>query len=275
VEHHDLVLSFLRFQIDQFDYFHKKAKKYSVDVETTSKHPVSHAEGKRPREIIPTVGANPTIILGAKQKVSTIRELIEDQSADHAFTAFRSRVSSAIQALSSESGDTNTVNDSHQVCSLISFMSYYMIYTRSFQIMEYRYMKVKYESVVDWHPKTDYLQCNPKFNNRPRYDFVIVNSPRGCYFAQLVSIFVCCVNGHDYHLTLVQPLAKNPRAPARSVDRHLSIYRWHIQPRNRCEVIPLERIVRGAVLIADTRYAGDYFVVDTLDADMFMRVGDM
>jgi len=146
---------------------------------------------------------------------------------------------------------------------------------RLLQITEYRFLKVKYESVVDWGVKTDYLRCNPSFNKRPRYDFVIVDSQDGPAFAQLVFVFVCRVNKHDYHLALVQPLEKQARATTRSVDKHLSIYRWHIRARNRCEVIPLERIVRGAVLMHDTKYKGDYFVIDTLDADMFMRMKEM
>ena len=34
-------------------------------------------------------------------------------------------------------------------------------------------------------------------------------------------------------------------------------------------------IVRGAVLVEDTKYSGDYFVIDTLDEDMFLRVRGM
>ena len=34
-------------------------------------------------------------------------------------------------------------------------------------------------------------------------------------------------------------------------------------------------IVRGAVLVADTKYVGDYFVIDMLDEDMFLRVNSM
>ena len=134
---------------------------------------------------------------------------------------------------------------------------------------------MKYESVVDWGVKTDYLRCNPSFNKRPRYDFVIVDSRGGLAFAQLVLVFVCRVNGCDYHLALVQPLEKQTRPSTRSVDKHLSIYRWHIRAQSRCEVIPLERIIRGAVLMPDTKYKGDYFVIDTLDADMFMRMKEM
>jgi hypothetical protein len=37
-------------------------------------------------------------------------------------------------------------------------------------------------------------------------------------------------------------------------------------------VIPLDSIVRGAVLVKDTKYDGDYFLIDTLDEDMYLRV---
>jgi hypothetical protein len=37
-------------------------------------------------------------------------------------------------------------------------------------------------------------------------------------------------------------------------------------------VIPLDCIICGAVLVEDTKYSGDYFIIDTLDEDMFLRV---
>ena len=42
--------------------------------------------------------------------------------------------------------------------------------------------------------------------------------------------------------------------------------------QSRCEIIPVDRLIRGAVLVSDTKYADDYFVIDTLDANMFLRV---
>ena len=45
------------------------------------------------------------------------------------------------------------------------------------QITEYWLIKVKYKSLVDLSIKTDYLQCNPKFNGRPQYGFIITNLP--------------------------------------------------------------------------------------------------
>ena len=110
------------------------------------------------------------------------------------------------------------------------------------------------------------------FSGRPRYDFVIANLPQGCAFVQLVFTFICRVSGQDYRLALVQPLGKASRANANPIDKSLSIRRWQIRARTRCEVIPLDCIVRGAVLVKDTEYTTDYFVMDTLDEDMFLRV---
>ena len=75
---------------------------------------------------------------------------------------------------------------------------------------------MKYESMVDWHIKMDYLRCNPMFSGHPRYDFVIVDCPGGLVFAQLAFVFVCWVGGHDYHLMLVWLLEKSPNLTRRS-----------------------------------------------------------
>lgn len=129
-----------------------------------------------------------------------------------------------------------------------------------------------YNSLVDWTPSTDYVCCNPKFHGHPRYDFVIANLGRGLVFAQLVFVFTCKVSGQNYRLALVQPLSKPSRATAKEADRVASIHRWHARDRKSCEVIPLDCIVRGALLVKDTKYKGDYFVIDTLDGDMYLRV---
>ena len=36
VDHHDLILEFIKCQIKQFDHFHKKAAKYTVNDETVN-----------------------------------------------------------------------------------------------------------------------------------------------------------------------------------------------------------------------------------------------
>jgi len=118
-----LVLAFLRFQVGQFDEFHKKAKKYNLGAETTNKDHINRAEELRHTVSIPSAGASHGIILGAKQAALDVKELLEDNVADQAFTSFCSRVSTAIQALSPELADTIAINNSHKVRSMSSFMS--------------------------------------------------------------------------------------------------------------------------------------------------------
>ena len=131
---------------------------------------------------------------------------------------------------------------------------------------------MKYESLVDWNIKTDYLRCSPCFNKEERYDFVIANLPKGRVFVKLAFVFICRVGSLLYRLALVQSLKKVVRVEARDVDKELSIHRWKIRSWARCEVVPLDSIVRGAVLVKDPNYSEDYFVLDTLDEDMFLRV---
>ena len=128
--------------------------------------------------------------------------------------------------------------------------------------------------MIDWTTQTDLLRCNPKFWGFPRYDFAIANVPsRGQVFVRLVFLFTCQVGTRTYPLALIQALEKHlHQGPTRKTDRKLSIYRWKIRARSRCEIIPVDSLIRGAVLISDRKYTGDYFVIDTLDADMFLRV---
>ena len=89
----------------------------------------------------------------------------------------------------------------------------------------------------------------------------------------LVFLFTCQVGSSTHPLALVQALEKYPRqGTTRGIDKKLSIYRWNMHARSRCEIIPVDNLIRGAVLVSDKNYADDYFVVDTLDADMFLRV---
>ena len=128
--------------------------------------------------------------------------------------------------------------------------------------------------MVDWTTKTDFLRCNPNFWKNPRYDFAIANSlSQGQVFVRLVFLFTYQVGSSIHPLALVQALEKHPRQGAiKGIDKKLSIYRWKIHARGRCTIIPVDSLIRGAVLVSDSNYTDDYFVIDTLDADMFLRV---
>ena len=90
---------------------------------------------------------------------------------------------------------------------------------------------------------------------------------------QLVLLFTCRVSLSDYPLALVQLLEQKPRdTETRHIDKSLSIHRWHMRPRNQCKVVSLDNIVHGALLVADKKYKGDYFVIDTIDNNMYLQV---
>ncbi|THH16568.1 hypothetical protein EUX98_g9282 [Antrodiella citrinella] len=74
-------------------------------------------------------------------------------------------------------------------------------------IVESRFVKVTYESMVDWKQKCDYLRCSPSFHNKERHDHVIVDVGNGKFmFAKLLVTFICQVAGNPYALALVHPL---------------------------------------------------------------------
>lgn len=132
-------------------------------------------------------------------------------------------------------------------------------------------MKVKYTSAVSWDTATDYLRCNPRFHGRPRYDGVIVNIGNKIIFAKLVFIFECRFEEVVEPLALVLPLDV-PTGPRSRKDKDLGLHRVRAVPRIDCEFIPVQSIIRGAMLVQDQDTPDEYFVVDVVDTDMFMRM---
>ena len=57
----------------------------------------------------------------------------------------------------------------------------------------------------------------------------------------------------------------------RRKDKDLGLYRLQLRAK-RYEIIPLESIVRGALLVPDSDNPEEYLVVDTIDSDMFLRM---
>ncbi|KZP04009.1 hypothetical protein FIBSPDRAFT_904596 [Athelia psychrophila] len=145
------------------------------------------------------------------------------------------------------------------------------------QLQEYRYLKVNYESRVDWRIAQDYLRCNPQFHNRPRYDFVIYQQADELVFAQLILIFKLDLSSDQgsqiFTLALVQPYdMKIPARDRPAKDRELGLLRRRSQPRKNSVFIEVNSIIRGALLVKDPDIFGDKFVVDTVDTDMFLRL---
>jgi len=143
-----------------------------------------------------------------------------------------------------------------------------------FQICEYRYLKVNYESTVDWKQATDYLRCNPSFHGQPRYDCALIQlTPERSAFVKLILMFKCHLPDIDgsFDFALVQPYTAGTGSHRR-IDRELKLTRVKAIPRASSIFVPLASVIRGAVLFPDREHQGEFIIVDHLDSDMFLRM---
>lgn len=148
--------------------------------------------------------------------------------------------------------------------------------------MECRFIKPSYESIVTWTSCEDYLRCAPLFYGQPRYDGIMVSVAgdqlNNVLFGQLVFSFLCKVgNGDTEPIALIWPMdipsdSQNPHARK---DRHLGLFRLRARPRAQCRFVSLRSTIRGAMLVNSYDTAGDFFVVDLVDSDMFLRLKEV
>ncbi|KAJ7914598.1 hypothetical protein B0H13DRAFT_2250692 [Mycena leptocephala] len=132
-------------------------------------------------------------------------------------------------------------------------------------ISPFQFFKVHYEFMSDWKWTADYLRCNPKFHDHPRYDFVLVQTTDKPIFAQLLYMFSCTVEGKSHHFALILPLDA-PTGNVKKKDKLLRFRRVRAQARKNSEFISLHSVIRGAVLVADSDRAGDFLVFDVLSS---------
>jgi hypothetical protein len=124
--------------------------------------------------------------------------------------------------------------------------------------------------MVDWKPSTDRLRCNQSFYGAERRDHILVQSKGRHFFARLLCMFKFAVGDQTHALAYVESYCRPP-GTLRRRDKDLGLYRLRLRAK-RYEIISLESVVRGAVLVKDSKDSEDYFVVDTIDADMFLRM---
>ncbi|KAG2091483.1 uncharacterized protein F5147DRAFT_822988 [Suillus discolor] len=153
----------------------------------------------------------------------------------------------------------------HQLTSWVTFPG-------DFKIHEHRYLKVNYESAVDWRQNTDHLRCNPKFHGRPRFDHALIQlTAEETAFVQLIFMFRCHIsNLGPFEFALVQPYTA--RVGPRRTDSTFKLTRVKAVPRSSSIFVPLKSFIRGAVLVPDSEHQDEYFVVDHIDGDMFLRM---
>lgn len=118
----------------------------------------------------------------------------------------------------------------------------------------------------------DRLRCSPAFHGRPRYDCVITHWGDAGELAicKLVRVFIYRFNDQEYGLALVQPM--NAQVELKPGDKTIGLCRVREVDRADSVIIPVLSIIRGAVLVADRKYEGEYTVMDSVDGDMYFRL---
>ncbi|KAG1901334.1 uncharacterized protein F5891DRAFT_1128092 [Suillus fuscotomentosus] len=127
------------------------------------------------------------------------------------------------------------------------------------------------QSMVDWRLQRDLLQCNPKFFGSPRYDCIIIKTEHQPLFAHLIYMFRCKVGGTELSLALIHPYDIGIGV-CRRQDLDLGLWSVRAKPQSSSEFIFVESIIRGVALASDPEAVNDYFVMDTIDTDMFLRM---
>lgn len=125
--------------------------------------------------------------------------------------------------------------------------------------------------MVDWRMHQDLLRCSPTFYGSPRFDCVIVKTAGKPLIARLVYLFSYSIGDADLHLAIIHPYDVGIGVRRRR-DVDLGLWRVRAKPRSSSEIISVRSIIRGAALAKDPETDGDYFVIHTVDTDMFLRV---
>ena len=136
--------------------------------------------------------------------------------------------------------------------------------------MEFQYIRVNYESVIDWRLSTDILHCKESFHGQQWYDHILVATENGHFFARILHLFQIFVGTQPHPVAYVKSYCR-PSGQIKRKDKDLGLHCVRIKA-NPYEIISVQSIVRGALLVEDSDNLDDYFVVDTVDADMFLRM---
>jgi hypothetical protein len=127
---------------------------------------------------------------------------------------------------------------------------------------------------VDFNQYVSLVYCSPKFHERERRDFVVVQTNSGYIFAQLLLIFSCSIADRIFTICSVRPLDA-PVSTLLVKDRELGLRR--VRARTKSEFIFARCVIRGAPLIQDFDRPNEYLVMDVVDhtGDIFLRCNEI
>ncbi|KAF8127384.1 hypothetical protein EV363DRAFT_1401113 [Boletus edulis] len=252
VDHHRLAMKFIRDRIDA--EAERVAEQSAVDGENEDK------DGNGQNDVLTSFEGH--IKFGAPQPSQSIQDISNTHNSHPEFQNFRQKFTTFInQCL------PVYLNHDPNLWAHLSF-------PETFQLREHMYLKVHYESRMDWRQSTDYLRCNPEFHGKPRYDSVVFQvSPEDVTFARLVLMFSCSVPPFGtYDFALVCPLTADIAPSRRPFDEALRLKRVKARPRTASMFIPIRSIVRGALLYPDPKHKDEFFVRNNIDGDMLLRM---
>ncbi|KAJ7314391.1 hypothetical protein DFH08DRAFT_716790 [Mycena albidolilacea] len=147
-------------------------------------------------------------------------------------------------------------------------------YEDTLQIHSFCYLRVPYQLRVNWYPERDILRCSPEFHGRPRYDLVLFNADDDpLALAHLISLLRVETNhGIRFDLTFVYRF-KNSKWKPRTFWDGCHVMECSKKP----QFLPLDCVARGALLARayGTQHNDLFFVVDTVDGDMYLRLNNI
>ncbi|KAJ6461166.1 hypothetical protein C8R47DRAFT_993682 [Mycena vitilis] len=138
------------------------------------------------------------------------------------------------------------------------------------QIRPFKCLHVNYQSLENWRGCRDILRCNRSFHGHARFDTVLFNSDSPhMAFARLYALLRCTLqSGRQFDVAVVhtfrqskwKPKTKWAGCQVREEERQYSF-------------LLMDYVIRGALLtpVNQSGQENTYFLVDTVDADMFLR----
>ncbi|KAG1847898.1 hypothetical protein F4604DRAFT_1883959 [Suillus subluteus] len=242
IDHHRFSMKLLRERVDMLDKHHQ----------------LQALDNNKPHEEDVPVAFNGHVKLGSPvPKPSAIINVESHSQTDRAFQSFRRKFSEFI--------NTALPTYGHQLMSWLTFAS-------DFELREHCYLKVNYESTVDWKQHTDHLRCNPHFHGQAWFDHALIQlTAEQIAFVRLIFMFKCHIpNIGPFEFAPVQPYTA--RISHRRMDHIFKLTRVKAVPRSSSIFIPLKSFIHGAVLVPDSEHQDEYFVVDHIDGDMFLQM---
>ncbi|KAL4071106.1 hypothetical protein V8B97DRAFT_2024014 [Scleroderma yunnanense] len=231
VNQHILVCKLLCTHIDYYEKWHQSRNR-------------EHSNNGNDDNLLPDFEGH--FRLGSPCKPTTIQEIeMACDTKDKAYLGFQRKFTQYINKF---------------LPSIWHGLTRWLVIPHHFKMCEYHYLKVNYESWVDWMMATNYIQCNPEFYGAPHYNCAYIQlTSMQTAFVHLVSLFTCQIdNFGKVQLVLIQPYMAGIGQQCR-LD-------WNMK------LTCIRAVPRGALVFTDPQKKDKFLVVDHIDSDMFLQV---